>query len=86
MDSNEAEIKAREHIKQKHARIERIFFSNMYREGDVWVLKGQVEFKQALFFTTVKFCEVKVNTNTTGIVSYQEMFLRDPKEQQTVTT
>ncbi|HSV49510.1 MAG TPA: hypothetical protein VLH35_04265 [Candidatus Acidoferrales bacterium] len=72
MDSKGAEIKAREYIEKKYARLERVFFSNMYKEGNVWVLKGEVEFKRAYFFTQMRTIEVQVNMNTSEIYSYKE--------------
>ena len=72
MESKEAEARAREYIGKKHTRLERVFFSNMYRDGNVWVLKGEVEFKRAYFFTQMRTIEVQVNMNTGEICSYNE--------------
>jgi len=82
MDSGEAETRARKFIKQKHSRVERIFFRTMYREGDAWVLKGEVEFKRAYFFAAVRSFKAQVNTNTGEIASYEETHLRNAKEQR----
>ena len=54
MNSSQAETKARDFIKQRHVKLERVFFSNMYKEGDVWVLKGEVEFEASLFFAQMR--------------------------------
>lgn len=72
MDSKEAETRAREYIEKKHTRLERTFFSNMYKEGDVWMLKGEVEFKRAYFFTAMRIIEVQVNMDTGKITIYKE--------------
>lgn len=80
--STEAETRVREFIKQKHAKLERISFSRTYSEGDFWVLKGEVEYKQAHFFTNMKFFEAKVNVNTGVVMPYSEMFLRYQEDEQ----
>jgi hypothetical protein len=72
MNSSQAESKARDFIKQRHVKLERVFFSNMYKEGDVWVLKGEVEFKRAYFFAQMRLVEAQVNMNTGKITSYKE--------------
>jgi len=81
MDSGEAEARARKFIKQRHSRIERIFFRTMYREGDAWVLHGEVEFKRAYFFAAVSSFKVQVNTNTGWVTSYEEAKLPNAKKQ-----
>jgi hypothetical protein len=80
MDSGEAEARAREFIKQRHSRVERIFFRTMHREEDAWVLHGEVEFKRAYFFAAVGSLEVQVNTNSGEVTSYEETRLRNAKE------
>jgi hypothetical protein len=82
MDSGEAEARARKFIKQRHSRVERIFFRTMYREGDAWVLHGEVEFKRAYFLTAVSSFKAQVNTNTGEVTSYEETHLRNAKEQR----
>jgi ribosome-associated translation inhibitor RaiA len=72
MDSKEAEIKAREYIGKKYSRLERVFFSNMYKDGNIWMLNGEVEFKRAYFFTQMRIIEVQVNMNTGEIMSHKE--------------
>ncbi len=78
MDSKEAEIRAREYLEKRHDKIERIFFSNMYKEGEVWVLKGEIEFKRARFFTRIRAIEIQVNMNTEKITRYKEEEKRSP--------
>ena len=81
MDSGEAEAKARQFIKQRHSRVERIFFRTMHREGDTWVLHGEVEFKRTYFFVTLRSFKVQVNANTGEVTLYEEVRLRNAKEQ-----
>jgi hypothetical protein len=81
--SIEAEEKAKAFIKQRHARVERIFFRKMFPEENTWVLQGELEFKRAYFFATVRTFEMQVNMNTCEVTSYEEAHLRNPKEQQT---
>jgi hypothetical protein len=80
MGSREAEAGAREFIKQRHPKVKRIFFRTMYREGDVWVLRGEVEFKRVYFFAAVSSFKVQVNMNTGEVISYEEMRLSRSKE------
>ena len=80
LDSGEVEARARQFIKQRHSRVERIFFRTMYREGDTWVLHGEVSFKRAYFFLATRSFKVKVNTDTGEIVSYEETQMSQLKE------
>lgn len=80
--SDEAVTRVREFIKQKHTRLERISFSRIYQEEDFWVLKGEVEFKQAYFFTSMKFFEAKVNINSGVVMPYSEMYLQLREDEQ----
>jgi len=82
MDSGEAEARARQFIKQRHSRVERIFFRTMYREGDAWVLHGEVEFKRVYFFAAVRSFKLQVSTNMGEVTSYEETHLRNAKEQR----
>ena len=41
MDSKEAETRAREFIKQKHSKVERILFKTMYREKICGYCRGK---------------------------------------------
>lgn len=82
MDSGKAEARAKEFIKQRHSRVERIFFRTMYTEGDTWVLHGEVEFKRAHFFAAVSSFKAQVNTSTGEVTSYEEARLRNAKEQR----
>jgi len=77
MDSGEAEARARQFIKQRHSRVERIFFRTMYREGDAWVLHGEVEFKRVYFFAAVRSFKLQVSTNMGEVTSYEEANLRN---------
>ncbi len=81
IDSKEAEAKAKDFIKQRHARVERIFFSTLFPDKSVWVLQGEVEFKRAYFFVTVRTVEVRVNMNTAEVMLCQEGRLQNPKKQ-----
>jgi hypothetical protein len=80
LDSEEAEAKARQFVKQRHSRVERIFFRTMYREENSWVLHGEVKFKRAYFFPAIGSFKLKVNTGTGEVVSYEETRMPQPKE------
>jgi len=82
MDSGEAEAQARKVIKQRHSRVERIFFRKMSPEENAWVLQGEVEFKRAYFFATVRTFEAQVNMNTGEVTSYEEARPRNLEKQQ----
>lgn len=71
MKSEEAEARAREFIKQRHSRVKRVFFRTMYREEGCWVLHGEVEFKRAYFFATVRSFKLQINTETGEVISYE---------------
>ncbi|MFB3889971.1 MAG: hypothetical protein ACE14S_10805 [Candidatus Bathyarchaeia archaeon] len=77
MNSTEAETKTRNFIKHKHTRAERIFFAKMYRENDSWILQGEVKFRRAYFFTTLRAFEAQVNTSTGEVTAYEETRLRN---------
>jgi len=81
MDAKEAETIAKGFIKQRHPRVERIFFRTMHREGDAWVLHGEVEFKQVYFFAAVRSFKLQVSTNTGEVTSYEEANLQNAKKQ-----
>jgi len=81
LDSRGAETAAREFVKQRHSRVERIFFRKMYREADAWVLHGEVEFKRVYFFAAVRSFKLQVNTNTGEVTSYEEANLQNVKKQ-----
>ena len=74
--SDDAVTRVRELIKQKHTKWKRITFSKIYQQGDFWVLKGEMEYRQAHFFTNMNFFEAKVNVNTGVITPYNEMYLQ----------
>jgi len=80
--SNDAVARVREFIKQKHTKLERVSFSRICLEGDFWVLKGEMEYKQAHFFTNMKFFEAKVNVNTGAIMPYNETYLQLREDEQ----
>ena len=80
LDSEEAEARARQFVKQRHPRVERIFFRTMYREENSWVLHGEVKFKRAYFFPAMRSFKLKVNTGTGEVVSYEETRMQQPKE------
>lgn len=82
--SSQAEATVRDFIKQKHTQLERVFFSRICREGDFWVLKGEVEYKQAYFFTSMKFFEAKININTGVIILYKEMYIQLREDEQKI--
>ncbi|MCW4018952.1 MAG: hypothetical protein NWF00_09795 [Candidatus Bathyarchaeota archaeon] len=52
--------------------MERIFLAKRYPEENVWILQGEVKFKRAHFFTTVKAFETQVDMNTGEVTSYEE--------------
>jgi len=72
MDSKEAETRAREFIKQKHSKVERILFKTMYREENLWILQGEVRFKRAFFFGVNRSFELRMNMDTGEVVFYKE--------------
>lgn len=80
--SIEAEAKVRDFIKQRHAGVERIFFNRMSPEENAWVLQGEVKFRRAFFFSTVRTFEVQVDMNTGEVTSYEEAPLRNLEKQR----
>jgi hypothetical protein len=72
MKSEEAEARAREFIKQRHSRVERIFFKTMYKEENLWVLHGEVKFRRAFFFVANRSFEFRINMDTGEVVLYEE--------------
>lgn len=43
----------------------------MYKERDVWVLEGTVEYKRAFLFTATKEFIAQVNMNTGRVTAYK---------------
>lgn len=72
MDSKEAEARAREFIKQRHSRVERIFFRTMDRKENTWVLHEEVRFKRAYFFATGRSFKLQINLDTGEVIFYEE--------------
>ena len=71
-ERTQAEAKAMEHIEQKHARLEQIFLRTVYREGNIWILQGEVKFKRAYFFAVDKSFRIQINPETGNVKSYEE--------------
>ena len=71
-ERTQAEAKAMEHIKQNHVRLEQIFLRTVYREGNIWILQGDVKFKRAYFFTVEKSFRIQINPETGNVKSYEE--------------
>ncbi len=67
------EAKAREFIKQRHSRVERILFRTVYKEKNNWVLQGELQFKRAYFFAFSKSSKLQINTDTGEVTFYEEM-------------
>jgi len=72
LESVKAEEKARQFIRQSHSRLELIFFRTMYKEGDAWILDGEVKFKRACFFHATRTFKIKIDAITGEIISYEE--------------
>lgn len=76
LTSTDAVTRVREFIKLKHRKFKRITFSGIYQDGDFWVLRGEVEYKQTHFFTKKKSFVAKVHVNTGDITPYNETRLQ----------
>lgn len=68
----QAEARATEFIKQRHSKVERILFRTTYRDGDNWLLCGEVKFKRAYLFTATKFFKLKVDRDKGEVTFYEE--------------
>ena len=68
----EAEAKAREFIKERHSRVRQILFRRVNKEGDAWLLDGEVLFKWAYFFTAKRSFRLQMNPETGEVASYEE--------------
>lgn len=62
--AKEAETKAMEFVKRRHPRVRRIFIRRVEREGDVWLVEGEVWFKRAYLFTTKKSFRLRISSET----------------------
>jgi len=80
LESRKAEEKVRQFIKQRHSRLELIFFRTMYKEGNAWILDGQVKFKRACFFYAMRSFKAKIDAITGEIISYEETKVPQRKE------
>jgi len=58
-----------------------LFVRTMRREGDAWVLHGEVEFKRVYFFAAVRSFKLQVSTNMGEVTSYEEANLQNAKKQ-----
>jgi hypothetical protein len=72
LELSEVEEKARQFIKQRHPRLELIFFRTVYKEGDAWMVDGEVKFKRAYFFHTTRTFKIKIDAITGKAISYEE--------------
>lgn len=79
-ERTQAEVRAREFIKQKHSRVKRIFLRTVYREGNTWVLHGEVKFKRAYFFAAERSFRLQINPETGEVTSYEELTVSRPNE------
>jgi hypothetical protein len=79
LESRKAEEKARQFIKQRHSRLELIFFRTMYKEGNAWILDGEVKFKRAFLFHATRSFKAKIDA-ITEIISYEETKVPQSKE------
>jgi hypothetical protein len=80
LESRKAEEKARQFIKQRHPRLELIFFRTMYKEGNAWILDEEVKFKRACFFHATRSFKAKIDAITGEIISYEETKVPQSKE------
>jgi hypothetical protein len=80
LESRKAEEKARQFIKQRHPRLELIFFRTMYKEDSAWILNGEVKFKRAYFFHATRTFKIKIDAITGEIISYEETKVPQSKE------
>jgi hypothetical protein len=52
----------------------------MYKEGNAWILDGEVKFKRAYFFRAMRSFKVKLDAYTGEVVSYEETEVSRTKE------
>ncbi len=60
----DAENRTREFIEAMYARVERILFRRTRREGDFWLVEGEVWFKRAHFFTARRPFRLQISGET----------------------
>lgn len=68
----EAEVRARAFIRDRHPRVRQILFRRVHREGDVWLVDGEVWFKRAYFFTARRSFRLRMSSETGKLTSYEE--------------
>lgn len=68
----EAEVRAREFIRDRHPRVRQILFRRAHRKGDVWLVDGEVWFKRAYFFTARRSFRLQMSSKTGKLTSYEE--------------
>jgi hypothetical protein len=52
----------------------------MYKEGNAWILDGEVKFKRAFFFHATRSFKAKIDAITGEIISYEETKVPQSKE------
>jgi len=52
----------------------------MYKEGNAWILDGEVKFKRAFFFNATRSFKAKIDAYTEEIISYEETNVHKAKK------
>ena len=60
----DAENIAREFIWNRYQRVKTIRFARTWREGNVWLVEGEVWFKRAHFFTARRSFRLRISAET----------------------
>lgn len=68
----EAEDRAKKFIDDRHYKVRQVLFRTVQKEGEVWLLEGEVWFRWAHFFTVKRFFRLKMKPETGDVTSYEE--------------
>ena len=67
-----AENRAREFIGNRHPRVKIVRFTRTWREGDVWLVGGELWFRRARFFTARRSFRLRISGETREVTPYEE--------------
>lgn len=73
-EPSRVEDRARGYIQKKHLKVKHILFRKVQKEGDIWLIEGEVSFKR-LFFTAKRSFRLEVRSETGEVASYEESII-----------
>ncbi len=71
-DYKDAEREARKWIADKYPKAKDISFTKIWKEGDVWIIDGELEIKTGFFAIAKKPFKLQLSSETGEIIGYSK--------------